>query len=413
MTSTVSLAAARALAIHAQRLDTPNGAEPEPTPETIDALVHQLGCVQIDTLHVVARAHYLTLWSRLGSYDTANFDRLLYDPERRTLFEYWGHAASILPLREYRHRMALEHHRSNPSQWWDGWLRQDGNQALAETVLARVREEGPLRVADFEYDGPKRGSWWDWKPAKVALEFLFISGELMVTRREKFQRVYDVRDRVLPEWVDRSARDAEESTRFIFERSAQALGIATDSGILDYTYYKRKVTQPIVRAMVADGTLVEVATETMDGKIVPMLVHRDTLPLLEQAQSGALKPGRTTFLNFFDSLFWGATREVQLWGYNNMIEAYKHAEDRIYGYFCLAILHNDRIIGRLDPVVDRKKGLLRLKALYLEPGVKPDEELIAAVATAMRDFMAFHGARDLAIEKSQPAAFGKKLLKAL
>jgi uncharacterized protein YcaQ len=309
--------------------------------------------------------------------------------------------------------MSLDHHANNPGRWWDDWTTRDENGVLAKAVMERIRADGPLRAADFEYEGPKRGPWWDWKPVKMALEGLFMAGDLMVTRREKFQRLYDVRERVLPGWVDTSPATPDEAAARIIELSALAQGITSETGLVRYTYYRTKPARQIITAMIADGTLVRVETEVSGGGTAPMLVHRDHLPLLDRALDGEIQARRTTFLNFFDSLLWGHERVGRLWGFENMIEAYKREENRIYGYFCLPILHNDQLIGRFDPVVDRRKGVMRLKALYLEPGIKPDEALVAAVASAMRDFMRFHNARDLVIDNSQPAAFGKKLLKAL
>lgn len=142
-------------------------------------------------------------------------------------------------------------------------------------------------------------------------------------------------------------------------------------------------------------------------------MHRDWLPALEQAADGALPATRTTFLSPFDNLFWARGRDQQFWGFTQTLEAYKPAPQRIWGYYCLPILHHDRLVGRFDPKLERKTGLLRLKALHLEPGVKPDAALVRDVAVAMRDFMAFHKATDLVVESSQPAAFGTKLMKAV
>ena len=135
--------------------------------------------------------------------------------------------------------------------------------------------------------------------------------------------------------------------------------------------------------------------------------------MLEQAANGSLKAERTTFLSPFDNLFWAAHRDEMLWGFHQALECYLPAPKRVYGYFCLPILHKDRLVGRFDPKLERKDGILRIKALYLEPGVKAGEELVKDVATAMRDFMKFHDAKELVIERSEPASFGKKLLKAL
>ena len=150
--------------------------------------------------------------------------------------------------------------------------------------------------------------------------------------------------------------------------------------------------------------------ETHDAKIFEMIVHRDNLPLLEQIIDGVLKAQRTTFINPFDSLLWARGRDERLWGFHTRLEAYKPESQRIWGYYCLSILHRDRLVGRFDPKLERKTSLLRLKALYLEPGIEPDEKLVTDVATAMREFMAFHNADELVIEQSRPKEFGKKLL---
>jgi uncharacterized protein YcaQ len=150
-----------------------------------------------------------------------------------------------------------------------------------------------------------------------------------------------------------------------------------------------------------------------NGRDYPLVVHRHNLPLLERAADGELSPGRTTFLSPFDNLFWAGGRDLQLWDFRKAIEAYTPAPKRVYGYFCLPILHHARLVGRFDPKLERKEKRLRIKALYLEPGIQPEEDLVAGTASAMRDFMKFHAAHDLVIERSQPAEFGEKLLSAL
>jgi hypothetical protein len=160
------LTALREVVLHAQHLSAPNQASPALTPETIVDLVKALGYVQIDTLHVVNRAHTVTLWARFGSYDIADFHKLLYTAGQRRLYEGWGHAASIIPLEHYRyHRWRTDKSLSfNPS--FRDWLKKDGNRELVEQTLERIRAEGGLRVGEFEYNGPQRGAWYDWKPPK-------------------------------------------------------------------------------------------------------------------------------------------------------------------------------------------------------------------------------------------------------
>lgn len=409
----VPLAAVRALALHAQGLMSPIEADAAPSLDTLYDTVARLGCVQVDTLHMVRRSHYVTLWSRLGAYDPADLDRLIYDSGHRRLFEYWMHAASIVPLRDYRYRLHQMDHLRHTGGWWPDWIKKPENQAAVEHVRERIQAEGGLRSADFKYDGPKRGSWWDWKPSKHALEYLYNVGEVMIADRVNFQRVYDLRERVLPEWVDTTPPTEDDTDRFLIERAAQALGIAAAGHIADYAYRKRGTAAPVIEALVAEGALVEVDAEVHGGDTATLIIHRDHLPTLEQAADGALVPQRTTFLNPFDSLFWPRDRDQQVWGFRQTLEAYRKPEDRTWGYYCLPILHHDRLVGRFDPKLDRKTGTLILRALYLEPGIAPDEALIADVAATMRDFLAWHDATDLAIEKSDPAAFGEKLAAAL
>jgi uncharacterized protein len=400
------------MVLHAQCLTAPLEASPAPTPDTITDLVSALGYVQIDTLYVVNRAHYLTLWARLGSYDPDDFDRLIYRDGQRRLYEGWGHAASIIPLDHYRyHRWRTDRAYSfNPV--FHEWLNKANNRDLVDQALARVRDEGALRVGDLPYEGPQRGVWYDWKPPKMALEALFARGDLMVAERVNFHRVYDVKERVLPAWVDTTPVPAEEGRRFCLEQAARALGVFDLRHLTLYAYMRATPVRSEIKALAEDGTLVEVQGESMNGT-KKWMVHRDNLPLLQRAADGEIGARRTTFLAPFDSLFWAAKRDQMLWGFSQVLECYKPAAERVYGYFSLPILYRERLVGRFDPKLDRKSGVLYLNALYLEPGVEPDDELVAWVATAMRDFLSWHGAQGIEIEKSEPAAFGKKLESAL
>ncbi|NDJ78329.1 MAG: winged helix-turn-helix domain-containing protein [Chloroflexi bacterium] len=409
--ASLPLAAARTAALHVQGLTTPPGAEPAPTLDTIYDTVARIGCVQIDTLHMVHRSHYLTLWSRLGQYDIADFDRLIYDPDHRRLYEYWMHAASIIPLANYRYQEPTRQHLRDSGGWWPDWIKQPENQELVAAVLARIQEEGGLRSADFKTDKAQRGSWWNWKPAKRALEYLYNAGDVMVSNRVNFQRVYDVKERVLPDWVDTDGASAKESHRWHCTESARALGLAGARAIADYMHTKIGTVRPIVEGLVEEGVLVPVESEVHGGETATLFAHRDNLPLLEQAADGAIQALRTTFLNPFDNLVWAKDRVEQLWGFRQTLEAYKPAKDRIWGYYCLPILWRDGLVGRFDPKLERKTGTLRLKALYLD--VTPEDALLADIAAAMRDFLAWHDAHDLVIERSEPTDVGEKLLAVL
>ena len=407
------LFALRALALHATRLDRANGSEPAPSPETIFETLDGLGAVQIDTLQMVARAHYLTLWSRHGAYDTSSFDCLANDPQRRQVFEGWYHAACFVPIHEYRYQMPQQRlRRERGHRWFTDWIAQPGNQELLDEILARIRREGGQRANNIKGEKHTHGTWWNWRPEKMALEHLYSFGDLMIAGRVNFQRVYDLTERVLPEWVDTQEPSDEQRDRFWLERGARALGIGLPRNAADYTWMKLGRARPLIKQLIKEGVLVEVQGETLHGAQT-LIVQRDNLKLLEKAAAGEIPAQRTTFLNPFDNLWWAQGRDEAFWGFRQRLEAYTPAPKRVYGYYCLPILHRDRLVGRFDPKLERKGGILRLKALYLETGIKPDEELVRDVAVAMRDFMAFHNARELIIEKSEPAAFGRKLLKAI
>jgi uncharacterized protein YcaQ len=411
--TTYPLHALRTLALHALKLDTANGSEPPVSLETVYETVDRLGAVQIDTLQMVARAQYITLWSRLGTYPRPLFDQLAFDPADRRTFEGWYHAACYVPMHEYRYQLPQQSAlRADGHRWYTEWIQKTGNREMSQEILERIRLEGGLRGGDFESDGTRRGSWWNWKPAKMALEHLYSFGDLMIADRINFQRVYDLTERVLPPWVDLTEPTPEERDRFWVERGARALGVSLPRNPGDYTWMRIGKSRPQVQALVREGVLVEIQGETLAG-VQTLIVHRDHLEALERAAAGEIRAERTTFLNPFDNFWWAQNRDEVFWGFRQCFEAYVPAAKRLYGYFCLPILHKDRLVGRFDPKLERKTGLLRLKALYLEPGLAPDEELAADVAAALRDFMQFHQATDLVIENSAPGEFGEKISRAL
>lgn len=398
------LPAARTLALYSQGLANPDFSQAQPaTSQVIFQTVRDLGCVQIDTLHVVQRSHYLVLWSRLGNYTPLDFDHLIYGPDQRSLFEGWQHAASIIPLEDYRYQIPYMRYLHQKHLMHGEWGSLSGNEDLLQLVHERITKEGPLRAKDFEYDGPKRGSWWDWKPAKNALEHLYAWGELMIADRINFQRVYDLRQRVLPDWVDGSEPTAEARDRYWLEQGVRALGICQSLQAADYSYRKRNSVRGYIQEMVDEGIFVEINVRIFDGQVKPFIIHRQDQDLLEKAADGVIVSERTTFLSPFDNLFWARGRDIQFWNFRNLLEAYKPEAKRIWGYFNMPILHKDRLVGRIDPKMDRKNGRLIVKSIYLEDGIEADEQLVADIIGAFRSFMIFHQADDIEIVSSQPA----------
>ena len=414
-----ALSALRALALHSQGLAQTTDVKGPVDGDRLYALVRQIGCIQIDTLQVVHRSQYLTLWSRVGNYDTSELDTLLSGngvAEDRRLFEYWLHAACLIPIELYRHRkphMRL-YREGKLGRRRDQWVEEPENARLVEQTLEHIRANGPARVSDF--DNPEKGKgagWWEWKPAKRALEHLFDCGHLTIADRVRFQRVYDLPERVLPNHANVAEPPLEESYRYLLEQSMMSLGVCKPMQVCDYVHMNRTVARPFIEELVSDGTFVEVKGRLLDGEVGALVVHRDRLPDLEMAAEEEINSCRTTFLSPFDNLFWAKDRDEEFWGFRQILEAYQPAPKRDWGYFCLPILFRDRLVGRFDPSLDRKTGTLRLKKLYLEPGVEPCEELVSSVAGAMRDFLAFHNATDLVVIESTPPDFGLKLMAAL
>jgi uncharacterized protein YcaQ len=404
----------RTLAIYSQNLHLPQGSEPVPDAQSLLALIERLGCIQIDTLQRVHRSQYLAIWSRFGTYSPGLLDTLAYggvdengNPIGRLLFEFWFHAACFLPLSAYRfRRQRMQRMAAGGGSYTRAWLAKPGTAELLDGVYNRVREEGPLRARDFDHQGRRRGAWWDWKPAKRALEHLFNRGDLMIAGRENFQRKYDLTERVLPDWVDQDHPTERETARYVLGTAARALGVCDLRQIADYSHdYLRGEARPHLEEMLAEGILVPIHGRLDGGRVADLVVHRDNLRTLEQIQSGGIDAQRTTLLSPFDTFFYPQGRDEMLWGFRQVLEAYKPAHQREWGYFCLPILDRERLIGRLDPRLDRKSGRLHIEGLYLEPGVRPSKRLGRSLARALREFMRFHQARDLTIERSRPREF--------
>jgi uncharacterized protein YcaQ len=389
----LSLAAARTLMLAAQGLDR----RPQRPAKKADVLqtIRRMGVLQIDTIHIVARSPYLVLWSRLGDYQPGWLDELLAE---RKLFEYWAHEACFLPIEDYplyRHRML-----GAATMGWKyarEWTEQ--NREALERVLAHVRENGEVRSADFERTDDSDGKWWGWKTEKRALESLFTSGDLMIVRRHNFQRIYDLRERVLPGWDDADLPPQDDVRRVQALKAVRALGVTTARWVADYFRTRKTETSALVKALAAEGAL---RRAEVDGWAEDAYIHPDNAGLAESASAGELSPELTTLLSPFDPLVWDRARALAMFGFDYRIECYTPAPKRRYGYFTLPILRRGELIGRLDPKAHRKEGRFEVKALHLETGVPVTGELAADVAGALRECAAWHGTPAVDVRWSDP-----------
>jgi uncharacterized protein YcaQ len=393
---TIPISTARNLMVAAQGL----AQLPRRPAEKNDVLaaIRRMGLLQIDTIHVVARSPYLVLWSRLGDYTPVWLDELLAEG---ALFEYWSHAMCFLPIEDYRlyRRFMLDGARG-----WGGvaeWVRE--HHELVEQVMDRIRREGGLRSADFENDHKPAGGWWNWKEEKIALEHQFNLGELMIARRQAFQRVYDLRSRVLPGWDDgpnaANIPSREDVLRVLSLQAVQALGVAQAAWVPDYFDLPKKGNASRLEALADDGLLQRVEIEGLPG---PAYRH----PAAISVDQGNL----TTVLSPFDPLVSDRKRLKDLFSFNYKIECYTPAPKRSFGYFTLPILHRGALVGRLDPKAHRAAGQFEVKALTLEPDVEPSDDLVEGLASALRRLAAWHGTPELVIRRSEPVDLADRLL---
>jgi len=366
----LSAGQARRLALAAQGLLRPGPARA--TAATLRATMARLAAIQIDSINVVARSHELVLAARLGQSDPAAFDRLVY--RRKAGFEYWGHAASYMPIELWRlFRPRMRRTGARNEGWWTRL--RDEHADLYPKVLHRLREEGPLPASAFtEAGGRRRGTWWDWAPAKRALEDLFARGEVMVHDRVRFERRYDLTERVLPPWLDTSEPSAHDAAVELTLLAAEALGVATAADLADYFRLRTQDFRPALADALGAGLLLEVDVQGWPrpaylpaGVVLPRVVRHE--PVL---------------LSPFDSLVWHRDRTLRLFGFDYRLEVYVPAAKRVYGYYTLAVLAGGRLVARVDPKLDRRAGRLLVRSLHLEPGVDPGEALEATTAACLR-----------------------------
>jgi hypothetical protein len=398
----VSVDAARRLQLEKQGIGDPPG---KATKRRVEETIGRLGCVQIDTINVVERAHYFTLWTRLGQYKKADLHSLAY--EDRRIFEGWGHAMCYMPMDHWRYLIAANKERAKSKVIHTGWFSRV-DPALVDSALERVRKEGPLGSADFEGKKPSSG-WWGWKPSKRALEALFSAGDLMVTRRDGFQRIYDLTERVLPSWVDASEPTDEERNRFFAMRTLGSLGATKPADVKSYYHtwcvklgLSTKQIQALLDGLVEEGTAARLNVKGL--KTHYYCLADDTLRLGELEKDWGYDGVR--FANYFDSLLWNADRLDTFFGFERALEVYLKPEQRKYGYFTTPILYGDRLVGRLDPKLDRKERKLIVRGLWYEDGFKPDELYENEFQKTLDDFTHFNGAEKIEwrLEKAPTSA---------
>jgi uncharacterized protein YcaQ len=404
----ISIETARSIAVAAQKLDGQN-----PTPD-LTKVFDQLGYVQIDTISVVNRAHLHTLWTRNHNFAEEDLYKL---QEERKIYEYWGHAMSYLRMEDFRYSLPRMQRFKDPNS---GWFksRYSQTQEIIPEILKRIRNEGPLGSAHFERtDGQKGGVWWDWKPAKIALEVLYWQGELMISGRKKFQKIYDLTERVLPEWIDKSFPTQDEVSKFVVMGALKSFGVATEKEIgmfmqpgssreSEMKLASKKEIKATLQHLTEEGEIMSVNVEGLEQQYFSLT---ETIKHL----SGENQAPVVRFLSPFDNLIIQRERVRQLFGFDYTIECYAPEPKRKYGYYVFPVLLGNNLVARFDPKADRKNQTLILKNLWFEENFKNPAGFLPLFVNELREFASFNQCFKIIVESCSDQKFHREIIRKL
>ena len=347
----------------------------------VNAAIKHLSYIQIDSISVIQRAHHHCLWSRVKNYQTDFIEQLIAQKE---IFEYWSHAAAYLPIEDYRFTLPKKHAIAGGEKHW-----RAKNPIAEKRVLQRIQQEGPLRAKDFEQNRTKKGSgWWDWKPDKVALEQLFIEGELMVVERRGFQKVYDLAERVLPEGIDTKVPSANEFERYLITRYLKAHGL----GNIQQICYLRKGLK---------NKIAQTCQEMLENHELQQVTVGEqvyyALPNITDLLKPSVNRNQVNILSPFDNAVIQRKRLAQIFGFDYQIECYVPPTKRQYGYFSLPLLWGTEFVGRMDTKIDRKTNIFHVQNLHLE--TDKIDEFIDVLKPVLNAFMQFNGGKEIQLNK--------------
>jgi uncharacterized protein YcaQ len=368
MSPDLSAAQARRIAIAAQGFTDPRPTG-EPTRRHLHRVLDRIGLIQMDSVNVVVRTHYLPAFSRLGAYPQGLLEKEAWG-KKPSLFEYWGHEASLLPL-ALQPLMRWRMERARDGETWSGLANFRRQRAdYIDNILSEIEQRGPVTGGDFAGETKGKPGWWEWSDGKRALEWLFWAGFITTKTRRGFERVYDLTERVIPAAILNTPTPSEEDAhRALIRIAAKALGVATEGDLRDYFRMPVAGFKARVAELVEAGELLPVKVKSWDR---PAFLHREArMPRRVTAQA---------LLSPFDNLIWRRERAEELFGTRIRLEIYTPAEKREHGYYVLPFLQGDAITARVDLKSDRQAGVLRVQAAHLEP--KADAEAVAPALAA-------------------------------
>ncbi len=346
-------------------------------------VMERVGLLQLDSVNVLQRSHYLPMWSRLGPYSTDALDQ--FTAHSGEVFEYWGHEASLLPVERHRlFRWRME--QMEPWRRVQGII--GGYPGYVESVRDEIAAHGPLTVSDLSDPGDRTGSWWGHGKGKTALDWLFAKGQITAYRNGNFGRLYDIPERVIAgEHLDTATPTKDEAFRELLLLGARHHGVGTATDLTDYYRLNRPAARPILAEIVANGELEEVEVE---GWKHPAFMHPEAkLPR---------RIGGAALLSPFDPVVWERDRAERMFGFHYRIEIYVPQPKRVYGYYVLPFLVDGQLVGRVDLKSDRKNGVLLVQGAYHEPGRDP-AAVVARLAPELAAMSTWLGLGDVNVSR--------------
>lgn len=378
----LSLEDARYLALKNQKLLERDNHH---TKKDLHKIVEKVGYVQIDTISIVERAHHHILWTRLPAYKKSMLDDLM---KEKKIFEYWSHAAAFLPMKDYRFSLLRKkNYRERNKEW------EKKNKKILDFARDRITNEGPLQSKDFEHPPRVKSGWWDWKPAKEALEYLFHTGEFMVAERKNFQKVYDLTERVLPKKIDITVPTYEEHCEHLTFNSINANGFASQKEMFYLRRGDSKIPLSVINRLAEEKKIIPVKINGVEDE-----KYYTTKENLKQLNKKEFKKD-VHILSPFDNLVIQRKRLKTLFDFDYVIECYIPAPKRKFGYYVLPIVYGDKFICRLDAKADRGNNLFRIINLWFEDNARPDKNFKEIFKKRIDELTIFTGCEENNLEK--------------